>query len=99
MLVVFLKDGHYCDNKTNSFQQYTIPKTRLNTNKSVFQARMFLYLYYKSFPLRFTLYGLDGHIVAFPFGLEDNSKCSSANNLEKQMSHIHEWWSVSFFSV
>lgn len=41
------------------------------------------YLNEERVPLVLTLYGLDCHILPFPYGLEDNSKCTSANSLKK----------------
>lgn len=41
------------------------------------------YLHQKSVPLVLALNGLDGDILSFPHGLEDNSKRSSTNHLNK----------------
>lgn len=39
------------------------------------------YLNKEGISLIFTLNGLDGYILSFPYSLKDNSKCPSANRL------------------
>lgn len=40
------------------------------------------HLHDEGFPLRFTLDGLDGHVVAFPLGFADDSKRSPSHHLK-----------------
>lgn len=42
------------------------------------------HLHQEGVPLRVALDGLDGHIFSFPNRLEHNSKCPSADSLDKQ---------------
>lgn len=46
------------------------------------------HLHQESVPLILALDGLDGDILSFPHGLEDDSKRSSSNYLEKKQHNI-----------